>query len=191
MLLKKTTMLRKLVWPSTMKCSWQKWHQMNRMNLWRQGLATAMWTQGRLKPSLSTSCVMGMCHDVLRPVGCVGTALRWCLLSLSRSWWTLVAYESGFHRRPFLEKADWSVLIPSCSPVARDTWASSDSVNCLDLYSQCLWRTCHVLGILLGIGHPAGRTEKHKSRFLALWFVWVHGPQHSSPPTPKPLGGYL
>lgn len=44
----------------TIKCSWQKWHQMNRMNLSRQGLITAMWAWGWLRTSLSASCVMGV-----------------------------------------------------------------------------------------------------------------------------------
>lgn len=119
------------------------------------------------------------CHPALCPVGCVGATLRWCSPSLS---------PLGGHHSPTSRVSKGGVSWRRqtdllWSPLAHlqwDAWASADSVSFLGLSTECSWRTCHELGILLGLRHRARRTEKQETWFLDVWFAWVPGPQHAT-----------
>lgn len=95
------------------------------------------------------------------------------------------SHESG-SRWVCLVKVDRSVLIaltllwPGCLGFLRPTY-------CLDLFMRCSCRACHVLSVLLGCEHQAGRTEKPRAWCLAPWFLWFHGLYHFSPPSLKHL----
>lgn len=81
--IKKKKVLCKLVWLSTTKCSWQKWHQMNRTNVSRQSPASVMWTWVWLNNTLSTVCLIGLPSCFVSYKMC-WVHLGWRLPNLSR-----------------------------------------------------------------------------------------------------------